>query len=67
MNKDWKQRRASAEEIRRRNLGEEKHVDPKALEKFRQRPYQLIYMEKMTQIRERDTSTRRIKGKNGIL
>ena len=67
MNKDWKQRQASAEEIRRRNLGEEKHVDPKALEKFRQRPYQLIYMEKMRQIRERDTSTRRIKGKNGIL
>lgn len=67
MNKDWKQRRASAEEIRRRNLGEEKRVDPKALEKFHQRPYQLIYMEKMRQIREEDTSNRSIKGKNGML
>lgn len=49
MHRDWKQRRASAEGRKIRNMIYEKHVDPKALERFRQKPYQQIYAEKVRQ------------------
>ncbi len=35
MHRDWKQRRASAEGRKIRKMIDEKHVDPKALERFR--------------------------------
>ena len=54
MHRDWKQRRASAEWRKIRKMIDEKHVDPKALERFRQKPYQQIYAEKMRRNKERE-------------
>lgn len=46
MHRDNKLKRAAALELMQRRTRAEKHVDSKALEKFREMPYQLRYAEK---------------------
>ena len=53
MHRDSKTRRNALNEIRERELRQPKHTDPEALKRFREKPYQLQYMEKLKQRRER--------------
>lgn len=52
MHKDHKQKRAAVIEIQDRELSQPKRVDQRALEKFRAKPYQLEYAEKLRKLRE---------------
>lgn len=45
MHKDNKLRRSAIKDIMRKNFAQPKEVDQKALEKFREKPYQLKYAE----------------------
>ena len=52
MHRDSKTRRNALNEIRERELRQPKHMDPESLKRFREKPYQLQYMEKLKQLRE---------------
>ena len=52
MHRDSKTRRNVLYEIRERELRQPKHTNPEALKRFREKPYQLQYMEKLKQLRE---------------
>lgn len=47
MHKEHKIKRALVKDIQRRELRQEKHVDPEALKKFREVPFQLKYARKL--------------------
>lgn len=47
MHRDSKTRRYTSAEIRERELRQPKHTDPESLRRFREKPYQLKYMEKL--------------------
>lgn len=52
MHRDSKTRRYTSAVIRERELRQPKHTDPESLRRFREKPYQLKYMEKLKQMRE---------------
>lgn len=54
MRKDSKLKRAAALELMQRRTRAEKHVDNKALEKFREMQYQLRYAEKLKESGEHE-------------
>lgn len=57
MHKDYKLRRAEASEIQSRELRQGKRVDPKALEWFREKPYQMRYEEMLRKVGTRYESS----------
>lgn len=52
MHKDHKHKRAAVLEIQEREFRQPKKVDDSVLKRFREKPYQLEYAEKMRKLRE---------------
>lgn len=52
MHKDHKHKRAAVLEIQEREFRQPKKVDKATLERFRAKPYQLEYVEKLRKLRE---------------
>lgn len=52
MHKDHKQKKAAVVEIQAREFRQPKKVDKATLERFRAKPYQLEYVEKLRKLRE---------------
>lgn len=46
-------RRAEGERVRKRHFGEEKNTDEESLARFRQKPYALVYAEKLRELKEK--------------
>ena len=54
IHRDYKHKRAKMQSIQTMELREEKHINPKALEKFREKPYQQRYAERLSGGRTND-------------
>ncbi len=52
MHKDHKHKRAAVLEIQEREFRQPKTVDKRAIDRFRAKPYQLEYAEKLRKLRE---------------
>ena len=52
MHKDSKTKRAAIREMQEREFRKTKHVDPKALEIFRAKPYAFVYKEKLEALKK---------------
>ena len=53
MHRDWKMRRAAGERARGRHFREEKNTDKESLARFRQKPYALVYAEKLRDLKRK--------------
>ena len=57
MYRDWKIRRAAYEKACLRHFREEKNVDEESLARFRQKPYALVYAEKLRELKKKSNGS----------
>lgn len=57
MHRDWKIRRAADEKVCLRHFREEKNVDEESLARFRQKPYALVYAEKLRELKKKSNGS----------
>lgn len=57
MHRDWKIRRAADEKVRLRHFREEKNADEESLARFRQKPYALVYAEKLRELKKKSNGS----------
>ena len=57
MHRDWKMRRAAGERARGRHFREEKNTDKESLARFRQKPYALVYAEKLRELKKKSNGS----------